>query len=61
MRSTETIKEMDERNTAINTIYDRREIQLNTQKDEQLKLNHELLEQSEKISKQNQSMNESQK
>ena len=61
MRSTETIKEMDERNTAINTIYDRREIQLNTQKDEQLKLNHELLEQSEKISKQNQSMNESKK
>ena len=52
---------MDERNTAINTIYDRREIQLNTQKDEQLKLNHELLEQSEKISKQNQSMNESKK
>ena len=61
MRSTETIKEMDERNTAINTIHDRREIQLNTQKDEQLKLNHELLEQSEKISKQNQSMNESKK
>lgn len=52
---------MDERNTAINTIHDRREIQLNTQKDEQLKLNHELLEQSEKISKQNQSMNESKK
>ena len=61
MRSTETIKEMDERNTAINTIHDRREIQSNTQKDEQLKLNHELLEQSEKISKQNQSMNESKK